>query len=125
MRISGIEPSSVILSQRKKLKKLKNNAQKVPKEAEVKRDGVIQREKEGDLTQSYDKTPYTNRKFENQRTTHTNATKNIHKITISINLKQKILMLSKRYKSTEVDRRTWLRFLCLETRFIVKDYKTL
>ena len=27
-------------------------------------------EKEGDLTQSYDKTPYTNRKFENQRTTH-------------------------------------------------------
>ena len=34
------------------------------------------REKEGDLTQSYDKTPYTNRKFENQRTTHTNATKN-------------------------------------------------
>ena len=30
----------------------------------------ILREKEGDLTQSYDKTPYTNRKFENQRTTH-------------------------------------------------------
>ena len=28
------------------------------------------RVKEGDLTQSYDKTPYTNRKFENQRTTH-------------------------------------------------------
>ena len=28
------------------------------------------REKEGDLTQSCDKTPYTNRKFENQRTTH-------------------------------------------------------
>ena len=33
MRISGIEPSSVILSQRKKVKKLKYNAQKVPKEA--------------------------------------------------------------------------------------------
>ena len=30
----------------------------------------ITREKEGDLTQSYDKTPYTNRRFENQRTTH-------------------------------------------------------
>ena len=29
-----------------------------------------QREKEGDLTQSYDKTPYTNRKFENKRITH-------------------------------------------------------
>ena len=29
-----------------------------------------EREKEGDLTQSYDKTPYTNRKFENKRTTH-------------------------------------------------------
>ena len=28
-------------------------------------------EKEGDLTQSYDKTPYTNRKFENQRSTQT------------------------------------------------------
>ena len=27
-------------------------------------------EKEGDLTQSYDKTAYTNRKFENTRTTH-------------------------------------------------------
>ena len=33
MRISGIEPSSVILSQKKKLKKVKNNAKKVPKEA--------------------------------------------------------------------------------------------
>ena len=43
MRISGneVEPSSVILSQRKQLKKLKYNAQKVPKEAKAKRDGVI------------------------------------------------------------------------------------
>ena len=41
MRISGIEPSSVILSQRKKLKRLKNNVPKVPKEAKTKRDGVI------------------------------------------------------------------------------------
>ena len=32
-RISGIELSSVILSQRKCVKKLKNNAQKVQKEA--------------------------------------------------------------------------------------------
>ena len=32
--------------------------------------GVFSREKEGDLTQSYDKIPYTNRKLENQRTTH-------------------------------------------------------
>ena len=35
------------------------------------------REKEGDLTQSYYKTPYTNRKFENQMTTqkrHQNLT---------------------------------------------------
>ena len=31
---------------------------------------IRQREKEGDLTQSYDKTPYTNRKIRNQRTTH-------------------------------------------------------
>ena len=28
------------------------------------------REKDGDLTQSYDRPPYTNGKFENQRTTH-------------------------------------------------------
>ena len=41
MRISGTEPSSVILSQTKKFKKLKSNAQKVLKEAKAKRDGVI------------------------------------------------------------------------------------
>ena len=48
---------------------------------------LIQREKEGDLTQSYDKTPYTNRKFENQRTTHTNATKNFDYTTIADRLR--------------------------------------
>ena len=47
----------------------------------------IQREKEGDLTQSYDRTPYTNRKFENQRTTHTNATKNFDYTTIADRLR--------------------------------------
>ena len=41
MRISGTEPSSVILSQTKYFKKLKNDAQKLPKQAKVKRDGVI------------------------------------------------------------------------------------
>ena len=41
MRISGIEPSLVILSQRKLLKKLNDNAQKVPKEAQAKSDCVI------------------------------------------------------------------------------------
>ena len=46
-----------------------------------------QREKEGDLAQSYDKTPYTNRKFENQRTTHTNATKNFDYTTIADRLR--------------------------------------
>ena len=45
------------------------------------------REKEGDLTQSYDKTPYTNRKFENQRTTHINATKNFDYTTIADRLR--------------------------------------
>ena len=39
--------------------------------------GNFVREKEGDLTQSYDKTPYTNRKFENQRTTHTTPPKTL------------------------------------------------
>ena len=40
MRISGTEPSSVILSQTE-FKKLKSDAQKVSKEAKAKRDGVI------------------------------------------------------------------------------------
>ena len=35
MRISGIEPSSVILSQTKKILKLKRDVQKVPKLAEA------------------------------------------------------------------------------------------
>ena len=48
---------------------------------------LIMREKEGDLTQSYDKTPYTNRTFENQRTTHTNATKNFDYTTIADRLR--------------------------------------
>ena len=38
MRISGTEPSSVILSQ---TCSIKSNAPKVPKEAKAKRDGVI------------------------------------------------------------------------------------
>ena len=41
MRISGTEPSSVILSQTKLFQKLNIDAPKVPKQAEAKRDGVI------------------------------------------------------------------------------------
>ena len=41
MRISGTEPSSVILSQTVKFKKLKSDDQKLPKQADAKRDGVI------------------------------------------------------------------------------------
>ena len=41
MRISGTEPSSVILSQTMKFKNLKSDYPKVPKQAEAKRDGVI------------------------------------------------------------------------------------
>ena len=41
IRISGNKPSSVILSQRKWLKKLKNNAPKVPKDAKANRNSVI------------------------------------------------------------------------------------
>ena len=40
MRISGTEPSSVILSQTCSVKKMKSNDQKVPKQAEAKRGGV-------------------------------------------------------------------------------------
>ena len=41
MRISGTEHSSVILSQTMKFKKLKSDVPKVPKQAEAKRDGVM------------------------------------------------------------------------------------
>ena len=41
MRISGTEPSSVILSQTMKFKKLKSDDPKVHKQAKAKRDGVI------------------------------------------------------------------------------------
>ena len=42
MRISGTEPASMILSQTmEKIKKLKSYDSKVPKQAETKRDGVI------------------------------------------------------------------------------------
>ena len=41
MCILGTEPSSVILSQTKYFKKLKNDAHKLPKQAKDKRDGVI------------------------------------------------------------------------------------
>ena len=41
MRISGTEPSSVILSQTCSIKKLKSNDQKVPKQAEAKKEDVI------------------------------------------------------------------------------------
>ena len=41
MRISGTEPSSVILSQIMKFKKLRSDDPKVPKQAGAKRDGVI------------------------------------------------------------------------------------
>ena len=45
MRISGTEPSSVILSQTKKSKELKSDAPKVPKQAKAKRGGVTNPEK--------------------------------------------------------------------------------
>ena len=41
MRNLCTEPSSVILSQTKYFKKLKSDAQKVPKEVQANRDGVI------------------------------------------------------------------------------------
>ena len=41
MRISGTEPSSVILSQTMKFKKLKSDDPKVPNQGEAKRNGVI------------------------------------------------------------------------------------
>ena len=41
MHISGTEPSSVILSQTVKFKKLKSDDQKLPNQAKAKRDGVI------------------------------------------------------------------------------------
>ena len=45
MRISGTEPLSVILSQTNLFKKIKSHASKVPKQAQAKRDGVINPQK--------------------------------------------------------------------------------
>ena len=45
MRISGTEPASVILSQTKKLKNLKSDVPKISKQAEAKKDGVINPDK--------------------------------------------------------------------------------
>ena len=75
MRILVTEPSSVILSQTKKFKKMKSDAPKVPKQAKAKRD-----------------------RWCNKPT----------KLQFQSILTRKILMLSKRYESTEVERRTWL-----------------
>ena len=76
MRISGTEPSSVILSQTiwKVVSKVWKYVQKVPKQVDAKWDGV---------------------------------NKTIKLLFQSI-LTRTILMLSKRYESTEVNRRTWL-----------------
>ena len=41
MRISGTEPSSVILRQKWNFQKLKRDVPNVPKQAEAERDGVI------------------------------------------------------------------------------------
>ena len=41
MRISGTEPSSVILAKKGIFKRLQRDAQNVPKQVEAKRDGVI------------------------------------------------------------------------------------
>ena len=45
MRISGNKPSSVILGQTKKLKSWKSWSQQVPKQAEAKKDGIINPQK--------------------------------------------------------------------------------
>ena len=41
IRISGTEPSSAILSQKKYFKKVENVCPKVPRQGKAKRDGVI------------------------------------------------------------------------------------
>ena len=56
MRISGTESSSVILSQTKWSKKLKSDAQKVPKQGKTNRDGVIN-------PQNYNFNQFEDRKF--------------------------------------------------------------
>ena len=61
MRISGTEPSSVVLSQRKQFKKLKMYAPKVPKQGKAKRDGVIN-------PQNYNFKNFKHRKFDALKT---------------------------------------------------------
>ena len=51
MRISGTELSSVILSQKKYFQKMKRDVPNVPKQAEAKRDGVINPKKNNNFKQ--------------------------------------------------------------------------
>ena len=74
MRILGTEPSSVILSQTKQFRKVDKLCPKIPKQAEAKKDGVI----------------------------------NPQQLQFQCILTRKSFILSKRYESTEFDRRTWL-----------------
>ena len=74
MRISGTEPSSVILSQTKLFKDMESEVPKVSKQAESQK-GLCNKPTE---------------------------------LQFQSILTRRILMLSKRYESTKVDRRTWL-----------------
>ena len=56
IRISGIEPSSVVLDQTKLFKKMKSDASKVPNQAKAKRDGVLN-------TENYNFNQFLPRKF--------------------------------------------------------------
>ena len=60
MHISGTEPSSVILSQKRNFQKLKRDVLNVPKQAEAKRDGVINAENL-DALKRYESTEYKKR----------------------------------------------------------------
>ena len=68
MLISGTEPSSVILSQTMKFKKLKSDYLNVPKQAEAKRDGVIN-------LQNYDFNQFQHGKFWCSKTLRTNRSR--------------------------------------------------
>ena len=68
MRISGTEPSSVILSKKKYFKRLKNDLQKLPKQVKAKRDGVIN-------PQNYDFNQFQRRKFRCSQTLRINRSR--------------------------------------------------
>ena len=106
MRIFGTKPSSVILSQTKKFQKLESGILKVTKQAKQEYREMFETQKSGSKTSSG--AIGLNIKTDTSTSWSQNGWCNKPtKLQFQSISTRKKLMLSKRYKSTEVDRRTW------------------